>query len=88
MNEQTQSHRFQQSRPRPVSATGSDRSGRLRAIREGQREPAQRSLWLYRLTLEFQKEWSGNWYAVQQVVPVVAEEADRFVVITVYTYYF
>ena len=50
----------------------------LRAIREGKREPAQRDLWQYRLNLEFQKEWAGNWYAVQQVVPVV----------TVYTYYF
>ncbi len=60
----------------------------VRAIHEGNRESAQRDLWQYRLTLEFQKEWAGHWYAVQQVVAVVAEEADRIVVITVYTYYF
>jgi hypothetical protein len=60
----------------------------VRAVREGKREPAQRDLWQFRLNLEFQKEWAGNWYAVQQVVPVVAEETDRFVVITVYTHYF
>jgi hypothetical protein len=60
----------------------------VRAIHEGKREPAQRDLWLYRLTLEFPKEWSGNSYTVQQVVPVVAEEANRFVIITVYTSYF
>ena len=58
------------------------------AIRSGKREPAQRGLWLYRLNLEYQREWAGKWYAVQQVTAVVAEEADRFVVVTVYTYYF
>ena len=60
----------------------------VRAIREGHREPAQRDLWQFRLNLEFQKEWAGNWYAVQQVAPVVAEEAERFVMVTVYAYYF
>lgn len=67
---------------------GTTESDVVRAIREGNREPAQRSLWQYRLNLEFQKEWAGNWYAVQQVAPVVAEEPNRFVVITVYTLYF
>jgi hypothetical protein len=34
------------------------------------------------------REWDGRYYAVQQVAPVVAEEEHRFVVITVYTFYF
>ena len=58
------------------------------AISDGQREPAQRGLFLYRLNLEFKREWDGRYYGVQQVAPVVAEEADRIVVITVYTFYF
>lgn len=58
------------------------------AIRDGQREPAQRGLFLYRLNLEFKREWDGRHYGVQQVAPVVDEEPDRFVVITVYTFYF
>ena len=58
------------------------------ALRIGQREPAQRGLFLYRLNLEFKQEWDGRYYAVQQVAPVVAEEAHRFVVVTVYTFYF
>jgi hypothetical protein len=58
------------------------------AVRNGQSEPAQRGLWLYRLNLEFQSEWDGVRYAVKQVAPVVDEEEDRFVVVTVYTYYF
>ncbi len=58
------------------------------AIRVGEREPAQRGLVLYRLNLEFNKEWDGRFYRVQQVAPIVAEEADRLVVVTVYTFYF
>ena len=49
------------------------------AIRNGKREPAQRGLWLYRLNLEYQREWDGVRYAVQQVAAVVDEEKDRFV---------
>jgi len=58
------------------------------AIRIGRREPAQRGLFLYRLNLEFKREWDDRYYAIQQVAPVVAEEEDRFVVVTVYTFYF
>jgi hypothetical protein len=60
----------------------------IRAIRTGQREPAQRGLFLCRLNVQYQREWDGKYYAVQQVVPVVAEERDRIVVVTVYTFYF
>ena len=58
------------------------------AIRIGEREPAQRGLFLYRLNLEFKREWDNRFYNVQQVVPVVAEEEDRLVVVAVYTFYF
>ena len=58
------------------------------AVRIGKREPAHRGLVLYRLNLEFKREWDGRYYGVQQVVPIVAEEKDRFVVVTVYTFYF
>ena len=60
----------------------------VRAVHEGKPEAAHRGLSQFRLNLEFQKKWAGNWYAVQQIVPVLAEEADRLVVITVYAYYF
>ena len=58
------------------------------AIRTGQKEPAQRGLHLYRLNLQYHREWDGKYYAVQQVAAVVAEESDRMVVVTVYTFYF
>ncbi|HEX9728304.1 MAG TPA: hypothetical protein VGA37_07365 [Gemmatimonadales bacterium] len=43
---------------------------------------------MFRLNLEFKREWDSKYYGVQQVAPVVAEEPERFVVITVYTSYF
>jgi len=60
----------------------------IRAIRGGYREPAQRGLFLYRLTQEYRREWDGRYYAVQQVTPVVDDLPDRFVVVTIYTFYF
>jgi hypothetical protein len=58
------------------------------AIQIGERDAAQRGLHQYRLNVEFKREWDGRYYGIQQVVPVVAEEADRFVVVTVYTFFF
>ena len=58
------------------------------ALRTGEREPAQRGLALYRINLEYQREWDGRYYGVQQVAAVVAEEPERMVVVTVYTFYF
>ena len=58
------------------------------AIRIGQREAAQRGLSLFRLNLEFHKDWAGRYYGIQQVVPIVAEEPGRLVVVTVYVFYF
>ena len=60
----------------------------LGAIRTGSRGPAQRGLLMYRLNFEFNREWDGRYYGVQQVAPIVAEEENRVVVVTVYTFYF
>lgn len=58
------------------------------AIRIGHRESAQRGLFSYRLNVEFRREWDGRYYGMQQVVPIVAEEEARLVVVTVYTFFF
>lgn len=60
----------------------------LQAILHGEREPAQRGLMQYRLNLEFHKRWAGRYYGVKQVVAIVAEEAQRMVIVTVYAFYF
>lgn len=60
----------------------------LEALRLGEREPAQRGLVQYRFNVEFKRDWDGRYYGVQQIVPVVDEEIERIVVVTVYTFYF
>ena len=67
---------------------GTDEESVREAIRIGESEPARRGFVLYRLNQEFKKKWDGRYYGVQQVAPVVKEEEDRIVVITVYTFYF
>ncbi len=34
------------------------------------------------------QEWNGRFYATKQVRPILVEEADEIVVVTVYVYYF
>lgn len=58
------------------------------AIREGDRELAKRGRWLYRYNFEFGSMWQGRQYAIKQVAPVVADEPDELVVVTVYVFYF
>lgn len=60
----------------------------VQAIRTGTREAAQRGLHQFRLNLEYKGLWGGERYAVKQVLPIVAEEESRFVVVTVYAFYF
>jgi hypothetical protein len=58
------------------------------AVREGTREPAKRGRTLCRFNFTFNSSWQDNHYAVKQVAPVIKEEADGIVVITVYVFYF
>ena len=60
----------------------------VQAIREGQSETARRGRRLYRLSFMYNEAWAGEHYTIKQVAPVVAEEADRIVVVTVYTCFF
>jgi len=43
---------------------------------------------MYRLNFEFNREWVGRYYGVQQAAPIIAEEENRVVVVTVCTFYF
>lgn len=58
------------------------------AIRTGNPEPARKGRFMCRKNFAFNGRWRGKFYAVKQVAPVVAEEADRLVVVTVFVYYF
>ncbi len=59
-----------------------------KAIEEGSSEPVRKGRLMYRKNLPFNAMWRGKHYSVKQVAPVVSEEDDELVVITVYVYYF
>ena len=58
------------------------------AIRSGVPEPARKGRIMYRKNFQFDAAWRGRHYSVKQVAPVVVKESDRYVVITVYTFYY
>ncbi len=84
--------------PRPIRLTGHARDQAaergateteiVEAIRKGAREPAKRGRELCRYNFPFDGSWQGRHYAIKQVAPVIKEETDETVVITVYTFYF
>ena len=58
------------------------------AVRKGSREPARQGRELCRYNFTFDRKWQGKRYSIKQVAPVIKEEANETVVITVYTFYF
>ncbi|MDQ6632656.1 MAG: DUF4258 domain-containing protein [Verrucomicrobiota bacterium] len=60
----------------------------IAAIRKGAREPAKHGREIFRFNFSFGKKWQEKFYAIKQVAPVVKEENNEIVVITVYTFYF
>ena len=59
-----------------------------KAIEEGSSEPARKGHLMFRKNLPFNAMWRGKHYSIKQVAPVVSEENNGLVVITVYVYYF
>jgi hypothetical protein len=72
----------------PCGERGATEAEVCQAIAEGTREPAKMGRVQFRYNFTFGKTWQGNAYAVKQVAPVVKEQPDEIVVITVYTCYF
>lgn len=70
------------------SERGASEDEVLQAVREGIREPAKKGRLLCKYNFPFDKTWQGRTYPVKQVAPVIREETDEIVVITVYTFYF
>lgn len=59
-----------------------------KAIQHGAREAAKLGRTLCRFNFPYGRSWQGNLYAIKQVAPVIKEESNEIVVITVYTFYF
>jgi hypothetical protein len=73
---------------RQIAERGASREEVNQAIRTGRVEPARHGRTIYRLNVEFDAIWAGKHYRIKQVAPVVAEEEERIVVVTVYTFFF
>lgn len=58
------------------------------AISAGEEIPAKQGRKAFRKNFSFNATWKGRYYDVKQVVPIVAQEPDTWVVITVYVFYF
>ena len=58
------------------------------AIRTGSSEPSKRNRLMFRKNYHYGQSWRGKHYAIKQVAPIVVEEEERFVVVTVYVFYF
>lgn len=60
----------------------------IEAIRTGTREPVKNGREMCRYNFTFGQKWNGNHYAIKQVAPVIKDEANEIVVITIYAFYF
>lgn len=58
------------------------------AVEHGSREPAKHGRTLCRCNFSHNGLWQGNHYAIKQVAPIIKEELDEIVVISVYTFFF
>lgn len=67
---------------------GANESEVREAIKRGIREPAKRGRFMCRLNFQYAAQWQDKFYAIKQVAPVVVEEQNEMVVVTVYTFYF
>jgi hypothetical protein len=57
------------------------------AIRTGECFPAKKGRLSFRKNFSHTTMWKGKFYQVKQVMPIVAEEPERFMVVTVYVFF-
>ncbi len=57
-------------------------------MRDGKEIPAKKGRKAYRKNFPFESYWKEKYYTTKQAIPIVKEETDKIVVITVYVYYF
>ncbi|TET08854.1 DUF4258 domain-containing protein [Candidatus Aerophobetes bacterium] len=58
------------------------------AILKGEKVPAKKGRHAYRLNFQYNNRWAGKYYSMKQVMPIVKEEENKFVIVTVYVFYF
>ena len=71
-----------------MSERGASKTEVKQAILKGERASVKKGRHSYRLNFQYNKPWGGKHCAIKQVMPIVKEEIDKIIVITVYTFYF
>ena len=71
-----------------MAERGSDQLEVEETIRRGERIPAKKGRIAYRYNFQFNAKWGDKEFAMKQVMPIVVEENNEYVVVTVYTFYF
>ena len=57
-------------------------------IRIGEQVEVRYGRLAFRKNFAYDQSWKGKMYSTKQVKPIVTEESDRLVIVTVYVYYF
>ena len=57
------------------------------AIKTGECFPAKKGRLSFRKNFSYNAMWKGKLYQIKQVMPIVVEEPERFVVVTVYVFF-
>ncbi len=71
-----------------IAKRGTTKEEVIESIENGKSEPAKDNRIMHRLNLPYNKIWIDTIYPIKQVAPVVVENEDELIVITVYTFYF
>jgi predicted N-formylglutamate amidohydrolase len=80
--------RFSRLALQQMSERGATEDEVLEAICSGEPVPAKHGRLGYRKNFQYERLWGGRYYAVKQVLAIIAEEPETLVVVTVYTFYF
>jgi len=67
---------------------GTNENEVINTINIGVSENVKNGRIMFKANFAFNSVWNGNFYAIKQVAPVIVEEVDKIIVITVYTFYF
>lgn len=79
---------FSQHAMEHLADRGATEEEAVETLRHGESTQAKRGRLSYRKNFPYGTTWKGKHYETKQVMPIVVEEDDRFVVVTVYVYYF
>jgi len=57
-------------------------------IQNGEEIPAKKGRFAFRKNFIFNAIWKEKYYEIKQVMPIVKKEMDKYIVVTVYVFYF